>query len=115
MVKFKGNPQGTRILANEYLAGSLSKLIGIPTPTFSIMNVKTELLEYINKINGTEFSHGSQFASAYIISNMAQDSLVGAIFSSNMAEGGILINVKNGHLANVYETIVKLTIIKIDS
>lgn len=110
VVKFKGNPQGTRILANEYVAGSLSKLIGIPTPTFSIMNVKTELLEYINKINGTEFSHGSQFASAYIISNMAQDSLVGAIFSSNMAEGiKNAVNAKDWPKAIIFEALIQNT------
>lgn len=95
VVKFKGNPQGTRILANEYVASSLSKLIGIPTPTFSIMDVNTELLEYINKINGTEFFQGSQFASAYIISN-------------NMTEGiKNAVNVKDWPKVIVFEALIQ--------
>ena len=97
VVKFKGNPQGTRILANEYVAGSLSKLIGIPTPTFSIMNVDTKLLEYINRINGTEFYQGSQFASTYIISN-------------NMTEGiKNAVNAKDWPKVIVFEALIQNT------
>ncbi len=66
IVKFKNNPQGTRILANEFIANSIARLIDIPCPCFSIMNIDKELLSYINKINGTNFEIGNQFASAYV-------------------------------------------------
>ncbi len=66
IVKFKNNPQGTRILANELVASSIAKLINVPCPEFSIINVNAGLVDYINKINSTNFAPGNQFASRYL-------------------------------------------------
>jgi hypothetical protein len=43
VVKFQNNPQGTRILANELLAGVLASRLGLPIPERAIVDV-TELL-----------------------------------------------------------------------
>jgi hypothetical protein len=44
VVKFANNPQGLRILANEYLAGRLGKLLGLPCPEICVLETKEELV-----------------------------------------------------------------------
>ena len=40
IVKFKNNPvQGTRALVNEYVAGRLAQLLGLPVPPFKIVHI----------------------------------------------------------------------------
>ncbi len=66
IVKFKNNPQSTRVLANEIIANSIAKLINIPIPEFSIINIDDKLVKHINNINKVDFISGNQFASKYI-------------------------------------------------
>lgn len=44
VVKFQGNPQTTRVLANEYLAGRLARMIGLNVPEPAIIHVDAETI-----------------------------------------------------------------------
>jgi hypothetical protein len=46
VVKFQGNPQGTRILANELLGTRLANRLGLPTAISSVVLVSEELILY---------------------------------------------------------------------
>src|SRR5207244_12111039 len=47
VVKFQGNPQTTRVLANEYLAGRLARMIGLSVPEpFGIKEDAENIREY---------------------------------------------------------------------
>ena len=48
VVKFKGNPQTTRVLANEYLAGHLARMIGLSVPEPLIIQVDAETIRQHN-------------------------------------------------------------------
>jgi hypothetical protein len=45
IVKFLGNPQGNRVLANELLATRLAQSIGLPVPIPAIVEVPDELIQ----------------------------------------------------------------------
>lgn len=45
VVKFQGNPQGTRILANEMLAARLAGWLGLPVPITVVVELSLELSE----------------------------------------------------------------------
>ena len=44
VVKFRNNPQGSRILVNEHVAGKLAKLLGLPCPETCLVKVREELV-----------------------------------------------------------------------
>jgi hypothetical protein len=44
VVKFANNPQGSRILVNEFIAGKLAKFLGLPCPETRLVEVKEELI-----------------------------------------------------------------------
>jgi hypothetical protein len=44
VVKFQNNPQCTRILVNEYLGGKLARLLGLPSPDISLIDVPQEFV-----------------------------------------------------------------------
>jgi hypothetical protein len=46
VVKFQGNPQGTRILANELLGTRLAEKLGLPTAASQIVLVSEEVIRY---------------------------------------------------------------------
>lgn len=46
VVKFKNNPQGVRILANEMLAGKLARSLGLPVPEPEVVEVSDWLVEH---------------------------------------------------------------------
>ncbi len=46
VVKFKNNPQGVRILANEMLAGKLARTLGLPVPEQEVVEVSEWLVEH---------------------------------------------------------------------
>jgi hypothetical protein len=50
VVKFQNNPQGTRILANEMLAGALATRLGLPTPEIAIVQVSNLLIEHTEEL-----------------------------------------------------------------
>ena len=44
VVKFRNNPQGSRILVNEHVAGKLAKLLGLPCPETCFVRVREDLV-----------------------------------------------------------------------
>jgi hypothetical protein len=44
VVKFRNNPQGPRILINEYFAGKLARLLGLPCPDICLVDVQQDLV-----------------------------------------------------------------------
>lgn len=60
VVKFPGNPQGTKSLTNEYIASRMAKLLGLPIMDFSLIKVKKEnysddMKQEMDSISGTAF------------------------------------------------------------
>jgi hypothetical protein len=45
VVKFRNNPQGARILANELLGTRLAARLGLPTAEAAIVEVREDLIE----------------------------------------------------------------------
>jgi hypothetical protein len=45
IAKFAGNPQGDRILVNEWVAQSIIKLLGISTPPLCLLRLPDSLLD----------------------------------------------------------------------
>ena len=72
VVKFHNNPQHIRILANEYLAGRLGALIGLPMPEVKIIDVSESFIAGSPNLRiesaGVSVPCGSglQFASRYV-------------------------------------------------
>jgi hypothetical protein len=58
VVKFKNNPQGIRILANELLASTLASKLGLPVPETAIVDVDARLIRYTEKLV-IQLEHGS--------------------------------------------------------
>jgi hypothetical protein len=66
IVKFRGNPQGTRILANEYVTSQIGELIGAPCPVGRVMRVSLEFIQRVPiKYGGVLAGAGPQFASRF--------------------------------------------------
>ena len=57
VVKFQGNPQGTRILVNELLGTRIAARLGLPTAVSQIVLVSEELIRY-SKAMVFEFARG---------------------------------------------------------
>ncbi len=71
VVKFRENPQHRRLLANEWLAASLARKLGLPVPEMAVINVSAGLIErsselVIQRAHGrTRLVPGLQFGSRY--------------------------------------------------
>jgi hypothetical protein len=50
VVKFKNNPQGVRILANELLGTRLAARLGLPTPAAEVVEVREELIAHTEEL-----------------------------------------------------------------
>lgn len=50
VVKFRNNPQGARILANELLGTRLAARLGLPTPEVGVIEVRGELIENTDEL-----------------------------------------------------------------
>jgi len=72
VVKFQGNPQGSRILCNEMLATQIASCIGLPVPQYALVNVCPELIEGTDDLvvqlgrGRTPCSPGLSFGSRYL-------------------------------------------------
>jgi hypothetical protein len=78
VVKFQGNPQTTRVLANEYLAGSLARMIGLRVPEPAIIEVNAGTIRQFGisfQLAGTQIPPpaGLHFASRLIMDEEVQD------------------------------------------
>lgn len=76
VVKFQNNPQHTRVLANDWLGTRLGRLIGLPMPDVSVVDVDPWLVEHTPELRielcGQRllFTAGLSFGSQYVISPM---------------------------------------------
>lgn len=50
VVKFPDNPQGNKILANEFLATALAECLGLPTATGRVVNVVGQLIAHSSEM-----------------------------------------------------------------
>jgi len=73
VVKLVGNPQGTRILANECVAAGLAEALGAPCVPSAIIEIDDEILSQINRkmqhllpAEHLEFRPGLHFGSLYL-------------------------------------------------
>jgi hypothetical protein len=71
VVKFTNSPQGTRILANEFLASRLGLWLGLPVPPVEVMDVSEWLIEHTPELRievgdqSVPCASGRQVASRY--------------------------------------------------
>lgn len=67
VTKFKNNPQGRKILANEYMVAELGRLVGAPYPESALLRVSEEIIGASEiKFNGEMAESGIQFGSQYM-------------------------------------------------
>jgi HipA-like kinase len=71
VVKFRNNPQGARVLANELLGTRLAARLGLPTPEAAVVEVGEDLIEHTEDLEiqlgrgRTRCQAGLQFGSRY--------------------------------------------------
>jgi hypothetical protein len=78
VVKFQHNPQTTRVLANEYLAGCLARMIGLSVPEPVIIDFDAEIIrEYNISFHFAEAqiapTAGLHFGSRHIVDEQVHD------------------------------------------
>ena len=73
ITKFQGNPQHTRVLANEFLASRLGLYLGLPMPEVAVIYVSDWLIENTPELRfdvaglGTQCRSGLQLGSRYVV------------------------------------------------
>ena len=74
VVKFRNNPQHTRVLVNDWLGTRLGELIGLPVPATAVVDVDPWLVEHTPELRielcgqRTMFAAGLSFGSRYVVS-----------------------------------------------
>src|SRR5947208_16412601 len=87
VVKFANNPQSLRVLANEWLACSIGRALGLTIPEPAILYVPATLVEsspslVIQAYNSTlKCSYGLAFGSRFISEGQVFDYLLDSAFS----------------------------------
>lgn len=101
VIKLIGNPQGTRILANEYMTGKVAKLLNVPCPETTIMVVDETMIQHMNGTCGTQFGPGLQHAMAYLGGETIR------VFPSNLDLMTKASNVDKWPNAIIFDTLVQ--------
>lgn len=101
VTKLVGNPQGTRILANEYVTGRLAELLNVPCPRVTTIEVDQTMTEALGKTCGANFVSGRQHAMSYLGSDTVQ------VFPSNLDLMTKSINVSKWPNAIILDTLVQ--------
>ncbi len=115
VAKFPGNPEGTKVLVNEYVCVELAKLLGLPIPNYKLIQIDN-IQKYKNVLTDIDLVNGTVFCSEFIdkatnvpgyqvltkISNkfdtikiLIFDVIVG---NNDRNPGNLLINLKNNSL-----------------
>jgi hypothetical protein len=87
VVKFRNNPQGLRVLANEMLGTRLAERVGLPVPVTAVVEVDEWLVEHTPELsiqlahNTIRCQAGLQFGSRYVV-----DPVEGQVFDYLPAE-----------------------------
>ncbi len=63
LVKFKDNPQGTRVLGNDWVVGKLAQLLGLPVAPFEVAYFSKSDFKKFPVLYSYGFTPGHQFAS----------------------------------------------------
>lgn len=118
IAKFPGNPDGTRVLINEYVCAELAKLLGLPIPNYrlikedNISKFKNNLTD-VKLINGTIFcsewlDKAAKFPGYFILTKVSNkfDAIKILVFdviigNNDRNEGNLLINFKNNSLVMI--------------
>jgi hypothetical protein len=72
IIKLQGNPQHTRVLANEFIASRLGRYLGLPMPEVAVIYVSDWLIENTPDLRfdvaglATPCRSGLQFGSRYV-------------------------------------------------
>ncbi|WP_177177253.1 HipA family kinase [Bacillus sp. MUM 116] len=66
LVKFKNNPQGTRVLVNDWVVGQLAQLLELPVVPFELIYFSTSDFKKFPKLYQYGFKPGHQFASHFL-------------------------------------------------
>jgi hypothetical protein len=72
IIKLQGNPQHTRVLANEFIASRLGRYLGLPMPEVAVIYVSDWLIENTPELRfdvaglATPCRSGLQFGSRYV-------------------------------------------------
>jgi len=96
VVKFKNNPQHTRVLVNDWIGTRLAEMIGLPVPVTAIVDVHPWLVENTPDLrmelcgHKELFTAGLSFGSRYVISPME-----GQVF--DYLPEAMITNVRNLH------------------
>ena len=110
VAKFPGNPEGTRVLINEYVCAELAKLLELPIPNFKLINVQgidkfKDSLPDINLINGTVFcsefvDKSTSVPGYYVLTKVSNKATSGKVIIGNNDRnpGNLLINFRNNSL-----------------
>jgi len=82
VVKFRNNPQGVRVLANEFIVSNIAQMIGLTVPTPAIIEVDEGLIQHSPELNicipdraSIPCEGGLQYGSEYAI-----DPLLGRVW-----------------------------------
>ncbi len=65
VAKFPGNPEGKRVLINEYICGSIARKLKLPCPLFELIKVKN-ISRHIGDDSEIELIDGTAFGSEYL-------------------------------------------------
>lgn len=115
VAKFPGNPDGTKVLINEYVCAELAKLLGLPIPNYKLIKIKDiqkykNILMDIDLVNGTVFcsefiDKATNVPGYYVLSKTSNnyDAIKILIFdviigNNDRNPGNLLINLKNNSL-----------------
>jgi len=88
VVKFANNPQSVRVLANEWLASSIGRALGLTIPEPAILYVPADLVEsspsLVIRLSSSTLkcSHGLAFGSRFISGDQAFDYLPESAFAN---------------------------------
>ena len=118
VAKFPGNPDGTRVLINEYVCACLAQMLQLPIPSFELIYINN-IEFYSNYLEGIELINGTAFCSRMIdkaspvpgyralskVSNLDDivkilifDVIIG---NNDRNPGNLLINLKNKSLVMI--------------
>lgn len=112
IAKFPGNPDGSRVLINEYVCAELAKLFQLPIPNYSLVKIDN-IKDYNGQLDGIELVNGTAFCSEEIEKSGPVPNYLALTYTTNSIDalktlifdvivgnndrnpGNILLNLKN--------------------
>lgn len=112
VAKFPGNPEGDRVLINEYICAELAKLFGLPVPNYKLVKIEN-IEEYVSQLEGIQMVNGTVFCSEKIEKSVPVPNYLALTYTTNAIDalktlifdviignndrnpGNMLLNLKN--------------------